>query len=82
MIICSSEIKRKDGHLDRRVYTKKLTKVATFLYGFTSQSVYAETVNQKREIKKHTIREDTHNKKCFSSGLTTKGVGRLNPPDN
>ena len=28
------------------------------------------------------LREDTHKKRCFFSGLTTKGVGRVNPPDH
>ena len=28
------------------------------------------------------LREDTYKKKVFFSGRTTKGVGRVNPPDH
>ena len=28
------------------------------------------------------LREDKHKKKFFFSGRTTKGVGRVNPPDH
>ena len=28
------------------------------------------------------VREDTHKKSDFLSGRTTKGVGRVNPPDH
>ena len=32
--------------------------------------------------KLHFIREDTHKKSIFFSGRTTKGEGRVNPPDH
>ena len=28
------------------------------------------------------VREDTHKKSVFFSGRTTKGIGRVNPPDH
>ena len=31
---------------------------------------------------KASIREDTHKKSVFFSGRTTKGLGRINPPDH
>ena len=50
-----------------------------FLFYFSKKgSLIFDTADQIKSF----LREDTHKKKCFFSGRTTKSVGWVNPPEH
>ena len=54
-------------------------RVAWYYYKTKSNGMSVELSHQ---FIAPSLREDTHKKSDFLSGWTTKGVGRVNPPDH
>ena len=63
------------SYINKQIISKFLKKSATQIMGANAAGPGLFHLHPK-------LREDTHKKGVFFSGRTTKGVGRVKPPDH